>query len=103
MAIESLNNRIQQLRPNTPAKPVDTGKTGQTASKPVEQGDTVAITSAAQELKKASNESLLSAFNTDKVNAVKKALAEGNYSINPERLAEKIIQFDKPVSANKSN
>ncbi|MFA5985035.1 MAG: flagellar biosynthesis anti-sigma factor FlgM [Methylococcaceae bacterium] len=103
MAIDSINNRPQQVRTPTAApKPTETAKANETAGKPIQNNDTVAITSAAQEIKNASNTSLLSAFDIDKVNAVKKSLADGNYTINADRIAEKIIQFDKPLTLNKT-
>jgi negative regulator of flagellin synthesis FlgM len=36
----------------------------------------------------------------ERVAAVKKALTEGSYVIDPERIAKKMIEFEKPPSKN---
>ncbi|MCK9397570.1 MAG: flagellar biosynthesis anti-sigma factor FlgM [Methylobacter sp.] len=57
--------------------------------------DSIALTSATQEIKKTLGSSSTSPVNIDRVNAVKKALADGNYPVNAERAAKKLIQFEK--------
>ncbi|MGZ5619941.1 MAG: flagellar biosynthesis anti-sigma factor FlgM [Methylobacter sp.] len=60
-----------------------------------ENDDKVALTTTVQEIKKAFGSSSASPVNTDRVNAVRKAIADGNYSINAEKIAKKLIQFEK--------
>lgn len=59
-----------------------------------EQDDVVALT-ATQEIKKAFVSSATSPVDVDKVNAIKKALADGSYQINAEKVAKKLIEFEK--------
>lgn len=59
-----------------------------------EQDDVVALT-ATQEIKKAFSSSATSPVDVDKVNAIKKALADGSYQINAEKVAKKLIEFEK--------
>jgi negative regulator of flagellin synthesis FlgM len=60
-----------------------------------EKNDSVALTAASQEIKKTVGSSSATPVNIDKVNSIKKALADGSYSINAEQIAKKIIQFEK--------
>lgn len=60
-----------------------------------ENDDSVALTPATQELKKAFGSSSASPVDIDRVNSVKKALADGNYPINAEKVAKKLIQFER--------
>jgi negative regulator of flagellin synthesis FlgM len=66
--------------------------------KSAEKNDSIAITAMAQEIKRAfESSSSVSTVNVDRVAAVKQALADGNYQINAERIAEKMIQFEKQM------
>jgi len=82
----------------TPFKP--TPKAGVDGEKKVAvthtvKDDSVALTSTAQEIKKTVGSSSASPVDIDRVNAVKKALADGTYSINAEQVAKKLIQFEQ--------
>lgn len=57
--------------------------------------DSVALTSTTQEIKKALGSSSALPVDIGKVNSIKKALADGSYSINAEKVAKKFIQFEK--------
>ncbi|MGZ8917275.1 MAG: flagellar biosynthesis anti-sigma factor FlgM [Methylobacter sp.] len=57
--------------------------------------DSVALTSTTQEIKKAVGSSSASPVDIDRVNSVKKALADGSYQINTENVAQKMIQFEQ--------
>ena len=95
MAIDSITGR------NTNQAPVKTAtKTGTDGPKTTAQtsvkDDSVAITALTQNIRKAfESTSAVSSIDIDRVAAVKKALADGNYPINAERIAEKLIQFEK--------
>jgi negative regulator of flagellin synthesis FlgM len=98
MTIESITGRTNTpLTTKTSQKTeIDSGK--QTSVKSAEKNDSIAITAMAQEIKKAfESSSTVSAVNVDRVAAVKQALADGNYQINAERIAEKMIQFEKQM------
>ncbi|MFW1676699.1 flagellar biosynthesis anti-sigma factor FlgM [Pontibacter sp. JAM-7] len=60
------------------------------------QGDTVMISDAAQSLKDIAT-SLAGApeVDSDRVAAIQAALAEGSYSINADKIAEKMLQQDE--------
>jgi negative regulator of flagellin synthesis FlgM len=60
-----------------------------------EKDDSVALTTTTQEIKKAFGSSSASPVDIDRVNSVKKALADGTYSVNAEKVAKKMIQFEK--------
>ncbi len=58
--------------------------------------DSVDITQVARGLTKAFESSkATSVINEERVNAVRKALEEGTYPINADRIAEKMIQIEK--------
>lgn len=60
------------------------------------QGDTVKISDAAQSLKGIAT-SLAGApeVDSDRVAAIKAAIADGSYSINADKIAEKMLQMDE--------
>ncbi|MGZ5600002.1 MAG: flagellar biosynthesis anti-sigma factor FlgM [Methylobacter sp.] len=60
-----------------------------------EKTDSVALTSTTQEIKKALGSSSASSVDINRVNSVKKALADGSYSINAEKISKKLIQLEK--------
>ncbi len=67
-----------------------------------ETDDSVALTSATQVIKKTIGSSAASPVDIDKVSNVKKAIAEGSYTINAERTAKKMIQFEKLIPQENS-
>lgn len=96
MAIE-INNRAASPTPinKTPLKTggID-GEKKVAVTTSVEKDDSVALTSATQEIKKAFSSST-SPVDIDRVNAVKKALADGSYTVNAEKVAKKMLQFEQ--------
>ena len=98
MTIESITGRTSTpLTTKTAQKAeIDSGK--QTSVKSAEKNDSIVITAMAQEIKSAFESSTsATAVNVDRVTAVKHALADGSYQINAERIAEKMIQFEKQM------
>jgi negative regulator of flagellin synthesis FlgM len=78
---------------------IDSGN--KASSKSAERNDSIAITAMAQGIKKAFESSSSGAIvDFDRVAAVKKALADGNYQVNAERVAEKMIQYEKLMPQN---
>ncbi|MGZ5006635.1 MAG: flagellar biosynthesis anti-sigma factor FlgM [Methylobacter sp.] len=61
----------------------------------IEKTDSVALTINSQEMKKIFGSSSSTPMDIDKVNSIKKALADGSYSVNAERVARKLTQFEK--------
>lgn len=64
--------------------------------------DGVALTTTTQEIKRALGSSAALPVDIGKVNSVKKALADGSYSIDAEKIAKKMIQFEKLLSKENS-
>jgi negative regulator of flagellin synthesis FlgM len=97
MAIE-ITNKINTFQ--TTKMPPKTGVEGdkKVVGNATETTDSVALTTASQEIKKAVGSSSAAPVDIDKVNSIKKALADGSYSINAEQVAKKLIQFEKPIS-----
>jgi len=67
-----------------------------------EKTDSVALTATTQEIKKAFGPSSALPVDIERVNSIKKALADGSYSINAEKVAKKLIQFEKLLSQDNS-
>jgi len=86
-------------RSNSPTPIKTTPKAGVESEKKVavstpENSDVVALTTT-QEIKKAFGPSSASPVDIDRVNSIKKALADGSYQINAEKVAKKMIEFEK--------
>jgi negative regulator of flagellin synthesis FlgM len=98
MTIESITGRARTppAIKTTPKAEIDSGKN--TPIKIAEKNDSIAITAMAQGIKKAFESSSVTIVDVDRVAAVKKALADGSYQINAERIAEKMIQYEKLMS-----
>ena len=96
MTIESITGRTHTpLSIKTTQKDaIDSGK--KASIKNAERNDSIEITAMAQGIKKAfESTSSVTIVDVDRVAAVKKALADGSYQINAERIAEKMIQYEK--------
>lgn len=96
MTIESITGRAHTLPSikTTPKSEIDSGK--KASVKSAERNDSIVITAMAQGIKKAfESSSSVAVVDVDRVAAVKKALADGSYQINAERIAEKMIQYEK--------
>lgn len=94
MAIEITGRTNSPTLINTPTKSGVDGEK-KVAVTNTEQDDSVALTTTTQEIKKAFGSSSASTLDIDRVNSVKKALADGDYSVNAEKVAKKLIQFEK--------
>jgi negative regulator of flagellin synthesis FlgM len=85
----------------SPKADVEGGK--KVAVTATEKDDSVDLTSTNQEIKKAFSPSSATPVDIDRVNSVKKAVAEGSYAINAERTAKKLIQFEKLIPQENSS
>jgi len=96
MTIESITGRTHTQIPikTTQKAEIDSGKNA--SIKSAEKNDSIAITAMAQGIKKAFESSpSVTIVDADRVTAVKEALADGSYQINAERIAEKMLQYEK--------
>ncbi len=94
MAIEITGRTGGPTFIKTPAKTEVDGEKKAAATSP-EKDDSVALTSTTQQIKKAFGSSSASPVDIDRVNAIKKALADDSYSVNATKVAQKLIQFEK--------
>jgi negative regulator of flagellin synthesis FlgM len=101
MAIE-ITGRLNSPTPiKTPPKAGVDGEK-KVATTNVEKNDSIALTATTQEIKKAFGSSPASSVDIDRINAIKKALDEGSFQINAEKVAKKMIQFEKLMSQEDS-
>lgn len=93
MAIEPIANRMSgAANTNQPVKTANA--TGVTTIKSKSTDDRIEITANSDQIKKALDSAVnLPEINDERVASIKQALAEGSYSIDPERIAQKISQF----------
>ncbi|MDO9161291.1 MAG: flagellar biosynthesis anti-sigma factor FlgM [Methylococcaceae bacterium] len=95
MAIDSITGRVNNLTTLKTAPKVELDATKKPTVNNTEKTDSVALTTATQEIKKTFEaSSAQTPVDSDKVAAIKKALADGTYKINAEQIAKKIIQFE---------
>ncbi len=97
MNIPSVNNKTNnQVSHQKSSNTSQTSKADSIKLESLKQSDRVDITSVAKEITKAFESSKSpSPINEERVNAVKKALKEGNYPIDAQRIAKKMIQMEK--------
>jgi negative regulator of flagellin synthesis FlgM len=63
--------------------------------------DSVSLTSSAQQLSQVQRKSVEAPVNQEKVGRLKKAIASGEYRINPESLAQKISTLESELFGSK--
>ena len=96
MTIESITGRTQTTLTIKTTPKVETDSETKAPANSAAKTDSVAITAMAQGMKKAFESSSSIAFvDADRVASVKKSLADGSYQINAEKIAEKMIQYEK--------
>jgi negative regulator of flagellin synthesis FlgM len=101
MAIKSITGRTYAPLTVKTTQKAELDSVNKALAKSAERNDSVAITAMAQGIKKAFESSSSGAIvDVDRVSAVKKALADGSYQVNAERIAEKMIQYEKLMPQN---
>jgi len=104
MTINSITGKTANPLPVKTAPKTDVDVTKETTVSNAERTDSIANTAIAKEIHKAlESSSASSAVDLERVAAVKKALADGSYSINAERIAKKLIQFEKLLPQDNSS
>ncbi len=101
MAINSITGK------NTP--PLTSGVTGKekktdsvtvSADSVKMEGDSFDPTAISQKIKQAlADEPSVPVLNEEKISAVREALKQGNYKIDADSIAEKMLQFDNPFNS----
>lgn len=103
MTINSVTGKPVTTPTLKTAPKAEADATKETTVSSTEKNDSIAITAIAKEIHKAfESSSASSTVDFDRVAAVKKALADGSYSINAEKVAEKLIQFEKLLPQDNS-
>lgn len=96
MTIESITGGSQTVFTIKKNQKTEIDSEKSASVKNTEKSDSVEITAMAQRIKKAfESSSSATIIDTDRVAAVKKSLADGSYKVNAERIAEKMIQYEK--------
>lgn len=95
MAIESITGRLSSLAPIKPVKKAEADDQKPVSAKVADHHDGVVASTVIQDFRKAVESSPASVVDVERINAVKKALAEGNYQIDAEKIAKKMIEFEK--------
>ncbi|MBL1265133.1 flagellar biosynthesis anti-sigma factor FlgM [Candidatus Methylomicrobium oryzae] len=95
MAIEPIAGRLSSLAPVKPVKKADADDQKQVSAKTVKHEDDTLASTVIRDFKKAVELSPAATLDVDRINAVKKALAEGKYQIDAEKIAQKMIEFEK--------
>lgn len=98
MAIEITSKTNSSIPIKTPQKTGVEAEKKVAATTNTEKTDSVALTATTQEIKKAFGSSSALPVDIERVNSIKKALADGSYSINAEKVAKKLVQFEKLLS-----
>jgi negative regulator of flagellin synthesis FlgM len=108
MTINNINNNVnklqvdgQKLAQHQTQGQLAAANTAQTASQSAtSRQDSVSLTSSAQQLSQVQNKSTEAPVNQEKVDKLKKAIADGEYRINPEVLAQKIAKLESQIFGN---
>jgi negative regulator of flagellin synthesis FlgM len=99
MAIENVTGRMRVPINTSTGQKTEIDNTDKASAKQTGQTDSIAITAAAQEIKKTlESSSSATLIDMERVTSVKKALAEGTYQINADKIAEKMMQHEKLMS-----
>lgn len=96
MSIESITGRAHSPPPALKTTPKsEIGNDKQPIVGRAVKNDSVAITDTAQGIKKALEHASTAVVDVARVATVKKAIADGSYQIDPNRIAEKMIRYEK--------
>ena len=91
-----VNNQVNaKAAKQVKAEQSQADNTGNTNTGASTSADTVSVTSEADKLRQLEQKlSALPAVDSERVEAVRQSIAEGTFSVNPDRIAEKLLQFE---------
>ncbi len=102
MDIKNLSNSVNPGRANEVNKPLDRGTSPQNASSSAaDAGDRVTLTdklAQARELELKSQD--VRVDNSEKIAAIKAAIAEGSYQVDAQKVADKLLQTEVLFAKN---
>ncbi len=99
MAINSITGKNTPLVTTGSNTKKDTVEQATKKSPPARtEFDNFDATAVSQKIKQALTSNPSPVLNEEKINAVKEALQKGNYQINADSIAEKMLQFDNPFN-----
>lgn len=99
-------NTLQQTQPQAVGTPEGARVAAQRTDKPKSEletnrsagSETVSLTDTAAKLQKIANEvESQPVVDAERVDAIKRSLDNGTYEVNPERVAEKMISFERDL------
>jgi negative regulator of flagellin synthesis FlgM len=96
MAIENVTGKTRVPIASSAGQKAAVDNTNKASAKQTEQTDSVMFTAVAQEIKKtldASSSATL--IDVERVAEIKKAIADGTYQIDAEKIAEKMMQHEQ--------
>ncbi len=102
MTIESITGRVNTISPITSVKKAEVDDQKQVQASGIKKEDRVEQTTVMQGFRKAVESTSASAVDVDRVDSIKKAIAEGRYKIDAENIARKIIEFEKSLPPDES-
>lgn len=102
MAIESITGRLSSLAPIKPVKKAEADDQKQVSANATASQDGVVASTVMADFRKAVESSPAAVVDVDRINAVKQALAEGSYRIDAEKIAQKMIEFEKLLPSEDS-
>jgi len=92
------STQVSELGTQRGGNPTHTEKAPEKSSAPTQAADQVGLTQAAQQLRHLEKQIAdQPVVDTQKVNAVKEALANGSFEINPARIAEKMMGLERAL------
>jgi negative regulator of flagellin synthesis FlgM len=108
MIINNINNNINKsqvdgqksAQQQTQGQLAGTNTAQTTSQSAASRQDSVSLTSSAQQLSQIQSKSTEAPVNQEKVDKLKKAIADGEYRVNPEVLAQKIAKLESQIFGN---
>lgn len=79
------------------------GHAGESAGVAAKAGDRVELTDSARALQEAAKTTDGAAIDTQRVEKIRQALADGSYKVDPARIADRMLSLDAQLGATKGS